>query len=122
MDDHRQIPGKQDVDNRLRTLGCRATLRKHESKDCHPLDLQADYVAENFLTAACTGSNLPLRLLFVFFSNNSLRFKNQASEKLRSEEGQMLTDRRIIEPDPVFGNIKKITLDSKGFCFEAYPK
>jgi len=39
-------------------------------------------------------------------SMNYLRLKNQAREKLRSEEGYALAVRRMIEPEPVFGDIK----------------
>jgi len=49
-----------------------------------------------------------------------LRLKNQASEKLRSEEGYALAVRRLIEPEPVFGDMK----NNRGIksCSEAYPK
>nr|WP_246359082.1 transposase [Paenibacillus phytorum] len=40
-----------------------------------------------------------------------LRLKNQAREKLRSEEGYALTVRRMIEPEPVFGDMK----NNRGF-------
>lgn len=40
-----------------------------------------------------------------------LRLKNQAREKLRSEEGYALAVRRMIEPEPVFGDIK----NNRGF-------
>nr|WP_229758019.1 transposase [Paenibacillus marchantiophytorum] len=40
-----------------------------------------------------------------------LRLKNQAREKLRSEEGDALAVRRMIEPEPVFGDIK----NNRGF-------
>ncbi|WP_256702962.1 transposase [Paenibacillus sp. FSL H7-0326] len=35
-----------------------------------------------------------------------LRLKSQARQKLRSEEGYALAVRRMIEPEPVFGDIK----------------
>jgi transposase len=40
-----------------------------------------------------------------------LRLKNQAREKLRSEEGYALAVRRMIEPEPVFGDMK----NNRGF-------
>lgn len=40
-----------------------------------------------------------------------LRFKQQARERLRSEEGKQLSVRRIIEPESVFGQIK----NNRGF-------
>nr|WP_316503065.1 MULTISPECIES: transposase [Paenibacillus] len=40
-----------------------------------------------------------------------MRFKNQAREKLRSEEGYALSVRRMIEPEPVFGAMK----NNRGF-------
>jgi len=42
---------------------------------------------------------------------NHLRSKKQASEKLRSEEGYALAVRRMIEPEPVFGDMK----NNRGF-------
>lgn len=44
-------------------------------------------------------------------SMNYLRLKNQVREKLRSEEGYALAVRRMIEPEPVFGDIK----NNRGF-------
>ena len=49
------------------------------------------------------------------------RLKNQAREKLRSEERYALAVRRMIEPEPVFGAMKN-NRTSKDSCFEAYPK
>ncbi|MNI17227.1 hypothetical protein D3C73_705920 [compost metagenome] len=40
-----------------------------------------------------------------------LRLKNQAREKLRSDEGYALAIRRMIEPEPIFGDIK----NNRGF-------
>nr|WP_276353803.1 transposase [Cohnella sp. YIM B05605] len=40
-----------------------------------------------------------------------LRLKNQANEKLRSVEGYALAVRRMIEPEPVFGDMK----NNRGF-------
>ncbi|WNR47050.1 transposase [Paenibacillus roseipurpureus] len=40
-------------------------------------------------------------------SMNYLRLKNHAREKLRSEYGYALAVRRMIEPEPVFGDMRK---------------
>ncbi|MGG4092290.1 transposase [Paenibacillus lautus] len=40
-----------------------------------------------------------------------LRYKQQAREKLRSEEGHALSVRRMVEPESVFGQIK----NNRGF-------
>jgi hypothetical protein len=40
-----------------------------------------------------------------------MRYKQQAREKLRSEEGYALSVRRMIEPESVFGQIK----NNRGF-------
>ncbi|GIO32846.1 hypothetical protein J2TS6_39870 [Paenibacillus albilobatus] len=37
-------------------------------------------------------------------SMNYMQLKNKAREKLRSEEGYALAVRRMIEPEPVFGD------------------
>lgn len=39
-------------------------------------------------------------------SMNYVRLKNQAREKLRSDEGYALAVQRMIEPEPVFGAMK----------------
>ncbi|WP_076238518.1 transposase [Paenibacillus sp. FSL H7-0331] len=44
-------------------------------------------------------------------SLNYLRLKKQAREKLRSEDGYALAVRRVIEPEPVFGDMK----NNRGF-------
>ncbi|NGP58031.1 IS1182 family transposase [Paenibacillus thiaminolyticus] len=50
-----------------------------------------------------------------------LRLKNQAREKLRSEEGYALAVRRMIEPEPVFGDIKN-NRGFKRFLLRGLPK
>ncbi|MGG1556444.1 IS1182 family transposase [Paenibacillus ferrarius] len=54
-------------------------------------------------------------------SLNYLRLKNQAREKLRSEEGYALAVRRMIEPEPVFGDIKN-NRGFKRFLLRGLPK
>jgi transposase len=54
-------------------------------------------------------------------SLNYLRLKNQAREKLRSEEGYKLAVRRMIEPEPVFGDIKN-NRGFKRFLLRGLPK
>ena len=49
------------------------------------------------------------------------RLKNQARQKLRSEEGYALAVRRMIEPEPVFGQIKN-NRSFKRFLLRALPK
>ncbi|GMX60114.1 hypothetical protein Elgi_68810 [Paenibacillus elgii] len=50
-----------------------------------------------------------------------LRLKNQAREKLRSEEGYELAVRRMVEPEPVFGDIKN-NRGFKRFLLRGLPK
>jgi transposase len=50
-----------------------------------------------------------------------LRLKNQAREKLRSEEGHALAVRRMIEPEPVFGDLKN-NRGFKRFLLRGLPK
>lgn len=50
-----------------------------------------------------------------------LRLKNQAREKLRSEEGYALAVRRMIEPEPVFGYMKN-NRGFKRFLLRGLPK
>ncbi|CAM4465236.1 transposase [Paenibacillus phoenicis] len=50
-----------------------------------------------------------------------LRLKNQAGQKLRSEEGYALAVRRMIEPEPVFGDMKN-NWDFKRFLLRGLPK
>ncbi|MDQ0896706.1 IS1182 family transposase [Paenibacillus sp. V4I7] len=54
-------------------------------------------------------------------SMNYLRLKNQARNKLRSEEGYALAVRRMIEPEPVFGDIKN-NRGFKRFLLRGLPK
>ncbi len=54
-------------------------------------------------------------------SLNYVRLKNQAREKLRSEEGYKLAVRRMIEPEPVFGDIKN-NRGFKRFLLRGLPK
>nr|WP_245809613.1 transposase [Cohnella massiliensis] len=49
------------------------------------------------------------------------RLKNQAREKLRSEEGYALAVRRMIEPEPVFGDMKN-NRGFKRFLLRGLPK
>ncbi|MEW9702983.1 IS1182 family transposase [Paenibacillus sp. SI8] len=49
------------------------------------------------------------------------RLKNQAREKLRSEEGHALAVRRMIEPEPVFGDMKN-NRGFKRFLLRGLPK
>ncbi|SMF63993.1 Transposase DDE domain-containing protein [Paenibacillus barengoltzii] len=50
-----------------------------------------------------------------------LRLKNQAGQKLRSEEGYALAVRRMIEPEPVFGDMKN-NRGFKRFLLRGLPK
>lgn len=50
-----------------------------------------------------------------------LRLKNKAGEKLRSEEGYALAVRRMIEPEPVFGDMKN-NRGFKRFLLRGLPK
>ncbi len=50
-----------------------------------------------------------------------LRLKNQARQKLRSEEGYALAVRRMIEPEPVFGDTKN-NRGFKRFLLRGLPK
>lgn len=50
-----------------------------------------------------------------------LRLKNQARQKLRSEDGYALAVRRMIEPEPVFGD-KKNNRGFKRFLLRGLPK
>jgi len=50
-----------------------------------------------------------------------MRLKNQASQKLRSEEGYALAVRRMIEPEPVFGALKN-NRGFKRFLLRGLPK
>jgi len=54
-------------------------------------------------------------------SMNYLRLKKQAAEKLRSEDGYALAVRRMIEPEPVFGDIKN-NRGFKRFLLRGLPK
>ncbi|TVY02216.1 hypothetical protein FPZ45_07210 [Cohnella terricola] len=47
--------------------------------------------------------------------------KNQASQRLRSEEGYALSVRRMIEPEPVFGALKN-NRGFKRFLLRGFPK
>ncbi|RKN82276.1 IS1182 family transposase [Paenibacillus ginsengarvi] len=49
------------------------------------------------------------------------RLKNQARQKLRSEEGYALAVRRMIEPEPVFGDVKN-NRGFKRFLLRGLPK
>nr|WP_281284896.1 transposase [Cohnella terricola] len=50
-----------------------------------------------------------------------LRLKNQASQRLQSEEGYVLAVRRMIEPEPVFGSLKNYR-GFKRFLLRGLPK
>ncbi|GIP53398.1 hypothetical protein J42TS3_24330 [Paenibacillus vini] len=50
-----------------------------------------------------------------------MRLKNQAQQKLRSEEGYALAVKRMIEPEPVFGDIKN-NRNFKRFLLRGLPK
>nr|WP_261381630.1 transposase [Paenibacillus cremeus] len=50
-----------------------------------------------------------------------LRIKNQARQRLRSETGYALAVRRMIEPEPVFGDIKN-NRGFKRFLLRGLPK
>lgn len=75
------------------------------------------------------GWGCPLKLLCTKAQGNRevkvsmkyLRLINQAREKLRSEEGYALAVRRMIEPEPVFGDIKN-NRGFKRFLLRGLPK
>jgi hypothetical protein len=54
-------------------------------------------------------------------SHTYLKFKRQAKEKLRSEEGYALSVRRMVEPESVFGQIKS-NRGFKRFLLRGLPK
>ncbi|MFM9279644.1 transposase [Paenibacillus sp. p-8] len=50
-----------------------------------------------------------------------LRLKNQVRQKIHSEEGYALAVRRMIEPEPVFGDTKN-NRGFKRFLLQGLPK
>ncbi|WCF11077.1 IS1182 family transposase [Paenibacillus thiaminolyticus] len=93
-----QVLGFRYESKQKNESGYEIKLRHYRSQDCSNCPLKA----------ACTKAkgNREIRV-----SMKYLRYKQQAREKLRSEEGYALSVRRMVEPESVFGQMK----NNRGF-------